>query len=83
MKDITLREEIDALTRRVSALEARLTNSTNTIVLDKELDRVMEKIHTLKATYAGMQTWSHEDRVRLCALTNRKKELMTLLGVKE
>lgn len=59
------------------------SSSIDTIVLDKELDRVLEKIQTIKATYGAMQTWSQDDRKRLADLVNRKREIMTLLGVKE
>ena len=78
--------KLDKIIRRLDVIEARLDalrpNNTNTIVLDKELDRVLEQIHTLKATYGGMQTWGLEDRARLKKLYARQKELMTLLGVK-
>ena len=78
--------KLDKIIRRLDVIEARLDalrpNNTNTIVLDKELDRVLEQISTLQATYGGMQTWSPEDRTRIKKLYARQKELMALLGVR-
>ena len=78
--------KIDQILRRLSQIEARLDslrpNNTNTIVLDKELDRVLEKKEMLKATYGAMQKWSEDDRKLFAKLKAREKELKTLLGVK-
>jgi hypothetical protein len=79
--------QINEIIKRLSVVEARLDTArpgaTNTIVLDKELDRVLEKIQTIKATYSGMQNWIAADRVKLLKLVKRKREIMDLLGVKE
>jgi hypothetical protein len=77
-------EELDALIGRVKALEARPNSvqTTNVIVLDKELDRILARMETLRATYASHQTWSKEDRELFAKLKARKKEIQALLGVK-
>lgn len=82
-----LRAQINEIVRRLAVVEQRLDairpGVANTIVLDKELDRVLEKIHLIKSTYSGMQTWSEDDVQRLSELIIRRDEIKALLGVKE
>lgn len=74
---------IKSIEERLDALEHRgNSGSANTVVFDKELDRVMEKMDSIRGTYASHQSWRLEDRKRYQTLLERKKELQRLLGVK-
>ena len=74
---------LEALERRVAALELGcLRNSTtNTIVLDKELDRILARMETIRATYSSHQSWSQQDKDAFAKLRDRKREIKKLLGI--
>lgn len=77
---------LNGIDRRLDELEARSPGSNqngnnNTIVLDKEHDRVLKEMDTIAGTYAGHQTWSPKDRERFKALKARRDELRKMLGI--
>lgn len=77
--------KLEALAERVRLLEKRMNavhnSGTSIIVLDKEHDRVLERIRLLKTQYSEHQTWSAKDRDELSKLAARRKELRRILGV--
>lgn len=48
----------------------------------KELERVSERMKTIKSTYSGHQTWAEDDIEEFRKLRDRKNELKAILGVK-
>lgn len=84
MKEII--NKLAALAERVRLLERRLAqlspNSAHSVVLDKEHDRVIERIRLLKSQYSEHQNWSKEDKEELQRLATRRKELRNMLGIK-
>lgn len=57
-------------------------NGATTIVKQKELDRVIERLRLIRGNYGDHQTWSKMDSDEWAKLTTRKKELKAELGVK-
>lgn len=56
-------------------------NGAQTVVLGKELDRVIDRMKTIKATYGDHQSWSSEDLGEFNKLRVRRTELRSILGV--
>lgn len=81
---MTLPDVIDHLLRlenRVTTLEHR-TGAGTIIVHDKEHDRVLSEMDTIRHTYASHQAWSAKDRQRFGVLRERRNELRKVLGIK-
>lgn len=78
-----IQRQLDELSRRVKFLEQKLTAApaVSLIIYDKEYDRVLAEMETLRNTYASHQTWAPKDKERLQKLKSRKAELKTLLGI--
>lgn len=81
---------LKTLERKVAALERGTPNpqcpgaevsGARLIILDKEHDRILEAITTLRATYGDHQTWSTEDVEKHKKLVARRNELRKLLGI--
>lgn len=51
------------------------------IIIQKEYDRIEERLKTLRHNYGDHQTWTEKDRAELVKLKERRKELMGHLGV--
>ena len=79
---MTVEARLAALEKRMEALEKRASNSSQHIVLDKELDRVLHEMSLIKDTYASHQSWSRKDRDLFADLKKRRDEIRTLLGIK-
>lgn len=81
----TMTTTLESLERRVAALESALIRSspstTNTIVLDKELDRILARMETIRGTYASHQSWSKDDKVEFAKLKARKSDIKKTLGI--
>lgn len=56
-------------------------NGAETVVLQKEFERVIARIDTLRGTYSGMQTWAKEDSDEIKLLRTRRDELKQKLGI--
>lgn len=56
------------------------TNGANTIVLQKEFDRVLDRMKALKNSYSEHQAWSQKDVDEWNKLKARREELKALLG---
>jgi hypothetical protein len=54
----------------------------STVTHSKELDRVLDRMRVLKATYGDHQAWAEEDKDEWQRLKTRKAELKAMLGVK-
>ncbi len=57
-------------------------NGAQTVVAQKEFDRVSERMKTIRCTYGDHQTWADGDREEFLKLKARKIELKELLGIK-
>lgn len=84
---MNFQEQLNALAARVKAIEERMAALANTgnvamMVRDKELDRVIEEMRTIKHTYSEHQNWAQRDVARFKQLKARKAELKAILGVK-
>ena len=53
------------------------------VVLGKELERVIEQMRVIKATYGDHQTWSSDDVTKFKQLRSRRDELRKQLGVQQ
>ncbi len=56
-------------------------NGAETVVLQKEFERVNERMKTIRDTYSGHQTWAAGDAAEFNKLKTRKLELKTKLGI--
>lgn len=56
-------------------------NGANTVLLQKEYDRVLDRMRTLKGNYASHQTWDKKDIEEWGKLKPRRDELRKILGV--
>lgn len=56
-------------------------NGANIVIMGKELDRVIEKMKTIRNTYGDHQTWREQDRIEFDKLKSRRDELRKVLGV--
>jgi hypothetical protein len=54
----------------------------NVVVLGKELERVIDRMKTIKATYGDHQSWAKADVAEFGRLKARRAELRQVLGVK-
>lgn len=61
--------------------KAHHTNGANTVVLGKELDRIIDRMRTIKGTYGDHQSWSQDDVTEFNTLRIRRTELRKTLGV--
>lgn len=59
-----------------------LLSPTDVILHSKELERVEERIKTIRGTYSGMQTWAEDDKAEIKKLKVRREELRQMLNVK-
>lgn len=75
-------DTVKVLGERVTALEGRLRCSAALISLDKEHDRIMERMKTISGTYSGHQSWSASDVYEFNKLRERRDEIRKILGVK-
>ena len=86
LKELTeLAKSVMDMSRRLNAIEMRMKAGnpiSNVIVMDKEHDRIMEEMKTIRSTYSDHQTWREEDRNRFHELRERREELRKLLGIK-
>ena len=86
LKELTeLAKSVMDMSRRLNAIEMRMKAGnpiSNVIVMDKEHDRIMEEMKTIRSTYSDHQTWREEDRNRFNELRERREELRKLLGIK-
>ena len=57
------------------------SNGATTVIQGKELERIIERMKTIRSTYGDHQTWAEADKVEFIKLRARKAELKTLLGV--
>ncbi len=62
--------------------EIKTSPGVTSFVQHKELERVSERMKTIKATYSGHQTWAEDDIEEFRKLRDRKNELKAILGVK-
>jgi uncharacterized protein YdaU (DUF1376 family) len=58
------------------------TNGANVVVLGKELERVIDRMKKIKATYGDHQSWAKADVEEFGRLKARRAELRQVLGVK-
>lgn len=63
------------------AEDAHHVNGANTVILGKELERVIERMKTIKGTYGDHQTWDQGDVDEFNRLRIRRNELRKTLGV--
>ena len=70
-------------TARSKPLEAahHANGAGATVAHSKELDRVLDAIRSIKATYGDHQTWAQDDVERCRKLIARRNELRKALGV--
>lgn len=59
----------------------KTVNGSNTVALSKELDRVLDRMKTIKGTYGDHQSWSPDDVQEFNKLRVRRGELRQALGV--
>lgn len=57
------------------------TNGANTVLLQKEYDRILERMRTVKGNYASHQTWDKKDAEEWGKLKARRDELRKILGI--
>ncbi len=57
------------------------SNGANLVVLGKELERVIERMKSIKATYGDHQSWPQQDIDEFSKLRIRRTELRKILGV--
>ena len=77
--------KLDELERRLAALERRpppAHTGVQMCIWDKEHDRLLAERSSLRATYAGHQTWDKKDTDRLQFIKARIAELRPLLNIK-
>lgn len=67
--------------REAKEKQPEKVNGAITVVLGKELDRVLERMKTIKATYGDHQSWADEDVAEFNRLRLRRTELRKTLGV--
>lgn len=75
-------EAVIELSKRVADIETRLASSVSLVALDKEHDRVIERMKSISATYSQHQSWSESDRTKYQELKTRRDELKRILGIK-
>lgn len=56
-------------------------NGADTIVLQKEFDRAVERMKTIRSSYEAHQSWDAKDTAEFNKLKARRDELKKLLGV--
>jgi hypothetical protein len=57
------------------------TDGAQRVQDNQELQRVTDRMKTLKDTYGGHQTWDSEDKAEFAKLRARKQELKAKLGI--
>lgn len=67
-------------TRNHNAPQSR-TDGAQRVQDNQELQRVTDRMKTLKDTYGGHQTWDSEDKAEFAKLRARKQELKSKLGI--
>lgn len=72
--------EQDRLARE-KPVNGQPANGSHVVVHQKEYDRVIARMATIKSTYGDHQTWSELDRNEFNKLRDRKRELKTILGI--
>lgn len=79
-----LHAQVARLEARVAALEKLKDSATNVqmIRFEKEYDRVLQKMETIRGTYAGHQSWTKSDLAEFGKLRHRQLELRSILGIK-
>ena len=60
---------------------AQKSNGATTVIEGKELERIIERMKTIRSTYGDHQTWADEDKAEFIKLRTRKAELKTKLGI--
>jgi len=60
---------------------AAVSPTTLAILHQKELDEVMSKMRSIRASYSEHQSWAEDDKARWYKLKARRDELKKLLGM--
>jgi hypothetical protein len=78
-----LRRAVASLEVRVAVLERTLGGSLSAshITLDKEHDRIMQKMDAIEGTYSGLQRWRDKDRIEWRNLRQRRDQIRKQLGI--
>src|ERR1035437_582276 len=61
--------------------KATAISGAQTVLFNQELERISNKMKTIKENYADHQAWTEDDRALFNKMAKRKKELKTTLGV--
>lgn len=61
--------------------QSEKTSGMDKMIYQKEFDRILERIRTIKNSYGEMQTWSRQDAAEFKRLLDRKKQLKSILGI--
>lgn len=67
--------------RSQSGSAEKIINSAQIVVYQKELDRVLQRLASIRNTYGDHQTWTDQDKKLYAQLVARRTELKKLLGV--
>lgn len=61
--------------------DTKQSSATDTILRQKEFDRVVAAMRSIRDSYSEHQAWDAKDKRRYNQLVERKKELKKILGV--
>lgn len=65
---------------KFAALSKRISD-VQRISLERELERILESMKTIRENYGGLQTWCSDDLKKLKTLKDRKNHLCSALGL--